>query len=178
MEISLKIDFKRPGNKIWYILATIFLATTLIALYLVFHNGSSLPPDVRSQLDFKSVYAPNSIVEPDSFKYTAQGKTLTFNVSYQGTKLSFSEQPAPSNLANDTGGYFQSLGLHPVAQFISKIGSVAVVNFYTPKTYEPGGQAAVLVTSGTLVIATTVDKQQKLTNDQWKKLFDSLKISR
>lgn len=178
MEINIK--FNKPRQKSLIITISGLLAVGLIFLFFQIHDTSTIPSRIRQQLSFKTIYPPASNLTPDqnSFNYQSDQKSLSFNVHYQGLEVSFTEQPAPDSLASGSQVYFQSLGLHPTAQFESKVGPVAIANFYKPGTLESNGQAAILVAQGTMVIAHPVDNNQKLANDQWKSLFDSLKLSR
>src|SRR5206468_9340235 len=109
------------------------------------------------------------------YQYQAGQKALTFSLNKGGTNIVFSEQPAPSSVGNGSQVYYQALGLHPYAQFASKLGPVALAKFYNPGTLSYLGQTAVMAAAGTLV---TAHPDKDLTNAQWKGLFDSLKITK
>jgi hypothetical protein len=57
------------------------------------------------------------------------------------------------------------LGIHPYAQFKTKLGQVALTNSGNPEILKPVGQSAVLASGGTFLIAHS---EKNLTNNQWK----------
>lgn len=172
MEIHVKFD--RPN---WRKVATvllIILAVALLSWLVVNRDTSNIPAGVKRQLPFKAAYA----AAVTDYKYDQSQKALSFTVNYDGRKVAVTEQSLPENLSSGSQFYFQALGIRPTAQFTSNIGPVALANFYKPGSLEYNGQAGVAVAGRTLVIANLSGKQEKLTNDQWKRFFDSLKISR
>jgi hypothetical protein len=67
------------------------------------------------------------------------------------------------------------LGIHPYAQFKSNLGQVALTKFWQSGNLKPVGQSAVLAGSGTFLIAHS---EKNLANNQWKELFNSIKITK
>lgn len=173
MELKLRINFARPGRNFLIGFGLIAVVGLLIIL-LVSHKPSTVPADFRRQASFSVISPPAAAVKDtaDSFHYSASDKTLIFNMKYQGINLAVTEQSAPDSLTG-SGVFFQALGLHPVAQFQAKTGQVAIVNFYQTGTLAEVGQTGLLVAKKTLVSVKPIDAKQKLTNDQWKTLFDS-----
>jgi hypothetical protein len=177
MEISLK--FEKPSRRnVFRVLIVSALVAALLLLIVFRPQSSPVPQQVTKQASFKVVYPSDLKVVSsgkDGFSYQTSEKTIVFKANYQKTNLNVTEQTTPDNLANGSGVYFQSLGLHPVAQFNTSLGPVAVVNFYKTGTLEATGQSAILVAGKTMVIANTADANGKLSNDQWKSFFDGLK---
>ncbi len=175
----IKITFtKKPRWKLWLVVVSIVAVVALVLVILVSSSGSPIPKSIAQQANFRTVYpSDGKIVQGGSngYQYQSQQKAIVFKVNYQGATISVTEQTAPANLASGTGVYFSALGLHPVAQFDSKLGPVAILNFYKNKTLEPAGQSGLLVASKTMVIANPLDAKTRLSNEQWKNFFDSLK---
>lgn len=178
MEIQIKIS--QPNWK--KVTAVIVLALVFACGFWFWQNRdtSNIPGSIKSQLPFKAVYAPAGTVAQDSYTFEAERKALIFSLKFDDTDIIITQQPAPDNLAIGSQVYFQALGLRPTAQFATKVGAVAVANFYKTGTLEPAGQTAVLLADDnkTLVLAKPKEPNQKLSNDQWKKLFESLKLSK
>ncbi len=175
----IKITFtKKPNWKLWLIVFLVVTAAALVLYILAASSGSPIPKTVSQQANFKTVYpSDDKIVQggKSGYQFQSEQKAIVFKVNYQGAMMSVTEQTAPPNLASDTGVYFSALGLHPVAQFDSKLGPVAILNFYKNKTLEPAGQSGLLVANKTMVIANPIDAKTRLSNEQWKNFFDSLK---
>ena len=156
-------------------MATI-VAVAAIGLYLMNVSKNPLPVDIKNQISYKTIYPSKaSSVNQSSYSYRAESKVLTFNVRSYGADIVFTEQPAPESIGSDGQTYYPALGIHPYAQFQSKIGPVALAKFYKSSSLKSEGQSAILAAQGTLLVAHS-DKD--LTNAQWKQLFDSLKISK
>ena len=158
----------------------LILPATIIALaagvYLFKPNASPIPPAVKSQFSFKAIYptAKAGKLDASGYTYSQADKTLSFNIVPSGNKIVFTEQSAPNSVSSGSQVYYPALGLHPYAQFQSKLGPVALAKFYVSGNLTPKGQSALLVAQGTLVIA---HPDKNLTNARWKDLFDNLKIS-
>lgn len=163
----------------------VLIGVCLVALFLVsaellffkFHLSNPLPDDIKQQITYKAVYpsAKTGSLNQPGYQYQAGQKTLTFTVHSAEADLAFTEQPAPSNLGSGNQIYFPAIGLHPYAQFQSKLGPVALAKFYQSGDLKPTGQSAVLVSQGTLVI---IHSGKDLTNEQWKNLANSLNIGK
>jgi hypothetical protein len=180
MEINVR--FEKPSRRnITRALIVIGLLAAIVLVIIYRPQSTPVPRAVAKQANFKIVYPSDLKMVNDGkqgFSYQTGQKTLIFKANYQGTNLNVTEQMTPDSLANGSGVYFQSLGLHPVAQFNTDLGPVAVVNFYKTGTLEATGQSAILVADKTMVIANTADSNGKLTNDQWKNFFEGLKQSK
>lgn len=96
-------------------------------------------------------------------------------MSFAGTNLVVSQQPAPESLGLNDQPYYPAIGIHPYAQFKTSLGTVALTKFWQSATLTPTGQSAILASQGTMLVAHS---ENSLTNQQWKSLFDSLKITK
>jgi hypothetical protein len=139
-------------------------------------NKNPLPENIRGVVSYKVIYPSNAKqIDPKSFNYQTDKKTLSFKVNTVASNVVFTEQKAPDALGSDTQAYYPALGIHPYAQFKTKLGQVALTKFWQSGNLKPVGQSAVLASNGTFLIAHT---EKNLTNDQWKNLFHSLKITK
>jgi hypothetical protein len=171
MQLSVRLHISKKAVLIT--LLALVLASAGTALYLLQDNTNPLPQSVKSQIGYKAIYPSKvSQIDPNSYAYQADGKTLSFIVTTNNAHVTFTEQPAPNTLGSDGQPYYPALGLHPYAQFKTKLGPVALAKFWKAGSLKPVGESAILATGGTLLIAHS-DKD--LTNAQWKTLFDSLK---
>jgi flagellar basal body-associated protein FliL len=176
-EGQAKKEKKKTGPSKWTVIfgAVVFLVVAAVLIvFLLGRDKNPIPPSVKSQLSFRPAYPSSSTSNSTNFKYQADQKALIYNYNFNGTNIVFTEQSAPSTVGSGSQVYYQALGLHPYAQFVSKLGPVALVKFYNPGTLTPAGESGIMATSGTLVIAHA-DKD--LTNEQWQALFNSLKIA-
>lgn len=172
LNINLKIS-KRAA----IITATVLtLAATATIFYLSQWSHNPLPPEVKRQLGYRVLYpSKTSRIDPASYDYQTDKKTLTFSVNMENQRVVFTEQPAPDNLGQDGQVYYPALGIHPYAQFKTKLGTVALTKFWQSGSLKPVGQSGILASNGTVLIAHS---EESLTNAEWKDLFDSLVISK
>ncbi len=167
--------------------ATVLLLTGGWLSYNYWPRKSPLPAEVKRQLNFQVVSPTTGKADPASFNYQPAAGALFFKLSYQGKGLVVTEQAVPLAANKGVEDYAKALNIKPTNQFNSKLGPAAVADVYAeqhpmvnagagpqPVVAVPLGQAGILVTSGTLVIVRP-DNGQKLTIDQWQKLFNSLK---
>jgi hypothetical protein len=167
---------KTRSKKLLFIPALIFILAGCIFLLAHKQAKNPLPPAIKSRISYRFVYpAKTNSISQVSYKYQADQSVLTFSSHAEGTKVVFIEQPAPASLGAGNQIYFPAIGIHPYAQFQSKLGPVALTKFYKPNTLDPAGQTGILAAHGTLVIA---HPDKDLSNDQWKNLFNSLTISK
>jgi hypothetical protein len=172
-----RIKSKKTKTNFFAIALLAVLAAGGLAVYYTQRNVNPLPDSIKSQVSFKVVYpsSKSGKLSSSGYQYQAGQKALTFSLDKGGTNIVFSEQTAPNTVGNGSQVYYQALGLHPYAQFASKLGPVALAKFYNPGTLSYLGQTGVMAASGTLV---TAHPDKDLTNSQWKDLFDSLKITK
>lgn len=172
LKLKSRLKIKKPFA---VISAALFLIVVSVILISVL-NQSPLPADIKNQISYKAVYPSSSTGKLMSdYQYKSDENTLNFTVSNSNTNIVFAEQPAPESLGSGNQIYYQALGVHPYAQFNSKLGPVALVNFYQTGSLKPVGQTAILVADGTMVVAHSANN---LTNEKWKQIINSLKISK
>ena len=173
--MHLRINIKISRKLLTVVSILLILMVVAATLYLKQNAKTPLPSDIKNHVSFKVIYpaSDRTKVDTNSFVYQAKDKTLSFNVSYNGAKVIFAEQKAPDELGSDTQAYYPALGIHPYAQFKTDLGQVALTKFWQTGNFKPIGQSAVLASRGTFVIAHS-DKD--LTNQQWKSLFESVKV--
>ena len=176
MELSVK--FNRPSQKTIAILVLSLIAAGLALLFFQHHDISPIPPNIKKQLSFQAVYpaSPASVaIDSNSYNYQAESQALTFKVQFQTVDIILTEQPLPDNFAAGSQIYYQSLGLHPYAQFQAKVGPAALLKFYKSGSLEAQGQTAIMTANKTLILA---HPSKDLTNDDWKVFLNSLRLSR
>jgi hypothetical protein len=174
MRLNLSLNVTRKVAVISVAAAVVAAAGAIVLVKL--DSKSPVPTSIARQLSYKTIYpAKVSQIDPASYNYQADQKTLSFTVAADNTKVAFTEQAAPDSLGTDGQAYYPALGLHPYAQFKTKLGPVALAKFWQSGSLKPVGESAILASGGTFLIAHS---EKSLTNAEWKNLFDSLKISK
>ncbi|HEX4774700.1 MAG TPA: hypothetical protein VH234_04235 [Candidatus Saccharimonadales bacterium] len=173
MRVEIKLSKK------WVSAALILIVTigaTASILYVKAAPKNPLPSNIKTQLAYQAIYpSKTSQIDSTSYNYQVDRKTLSFNVKAYNNQIVFTEEPAPDNLGSDGQIYYPAIGIHPYAQFQTKLGPVALAKFWQSSSLTPIGQSGILASQGTLLIAHS---DNNLTNAEWKTLFDSLKITR
>lgn len=171
-----------PRSKKVYLAIIAFIVLTTLSSYAIHNRATAknpFPLAIRNQVTFKIIYPSPAQsaaqIDRTSYDYLAEQKVLTYKLNFSGLELIVSQQPAPISLGTDDQAYYPALGIHPYAQFKTKLGQVALTKFWESSTLKPNGQSGILLTKGTLVTVHTADT---LTNEQWKSLFDTLKIAK
>ncbi|HSX45803.1 MAG TPA: hypothetical protein VLG27_02230 [Candidatus Saccharimonadia bacterium] len=146
------------------------------AFYITHSYKNPLPANIKSQVSYKAIYpSKTKQIDPASYDYRPDQKTLTFIANVAGNNIVFTEQPAPESLGSAGQIYYPALGIHPYAQFATKLGPVALARFWQSGSLKPAGQSGILASGGTFL---TAHSDKNLTNTEWKDLFDSLKITK
>lgn len=167
-----------PRKKLVVIFLTIvILGAAAAALYFKNTESDPIPQEVRTKVSHSVIFPSTSKARIDdtSYTYLADQKVLKFNVQYSGKTVVFSQQPTPENIGSGEQAYYPALGIRPYAQFNSPLGPVALAKFWQSGTLEPAGQSAILVAGGTML---TAHSDKGLSNQEWKELFENLKISK
>jgi hypothetical protein len=175
--MPLKISFHIPKKKLVLIACALIVAVAALIFYSLHATKTPLPANLKDHVAFRVIYptTTKASIDKNSFVYQSGQKVLTYNSQYLGKKVVFSEQRAPEALGVSTQPYYPALGLHPYAQFKTKLGEVALTKFWQAGSFKPSGQSAVLSSNGTLLIAHS---EKSFTNNEWKNLFESLKITK
>ncbi len=160
-------------------LVLLSLGVAGLVFYIKTASSNPVPTSIKNQVNFKIIYpsASSKLVSYDqsSYSFRTSQNVLSFKVKYNGNDFAFSEQPAPSALGAGDSVYFPALGIHPYAQFKTKLGLVALTRFWASGSLEPIGQSALITSKGTLL---TIQSKDNLSNQEWKNLCDILKISK
>lgn len=174
----MRLNFSLNISKkfiVWVVLVLIVIGLVLL-FFLNFTSKNPVPANIKNQVSYKIIYPSKaSQIDASSYQYQAGQKALSFSVNSEGNKVVFTEQPAPDAIGEGSNANYSAIGIHPYAQFQTKLGQVALTKFYESGTLKSAGQSALLASDGTLLIAHS---SQNITNEQWKNLLDSLKISR
>jgi hypothetical protein len=155
------------------LLAVAALAAIVIGTILYFHAQQPIPSNIKKQVDFL-VFLPQGDesfrTDRKSFKYDANLKVMSVVISSFGIKNTISEQASPDAF-NDIPGYYDKLTekLNSYANFGTDLGTV----YLTRPDELKGKQSAIMSTKGTLMFASP---GKDLTNDQWRRFFNSLSV--
>lgn len=162
------------------VIAGILIVAVIVGGLLFFIKQSlanPLPDNIKQSISYKAVYpsSKTATIKDNSYQYQSKDKVLSYKAQAFGTDIVFTQQPLPDNISTGEQVYYPALGIHPYAQFKSKLGTVALTKFWQSSNLEPKGQSAVMAAENVLLIA---HPDKALSNDQWKQLFDSLKMTK
>lgn len=174
------LRLKSISFKMALVLMSLGAVILIVAIIFFFLNQSKnpIPASIQTKLGYKAIYpSPNSSYRSSStYDYNPEDKSLTFSSkTLSGVSVTIVEQPAPDSLSAGGQVYYPAIGIHPYAQFQSKLGPVALTKFWQADTLSPQGQTAVLAVNGTLFLA---HPDKDLTNAEWKDFFNNLTISK
>jgi hypothetical protein len=178
MNISFRNLFS-SSKKPWLYAAASFILMLFIAVALVYYfvlrpKPSPVPTAIKQQVDFKVLYPGGYDIVADSWKYTRSQGSLTFIVRKDDYTTTFTEQKVPLVFQDDAAAYNRFIGsLRPAANFKTRLGMVSLTNFVTTTDFQQAGQGGLLNTNGTLLVA---HPSHNLSDEDWRKLFDSLTI--
>jgi hypothetical protein len=156
------------------------LAWTLVVLIVLLFfwvrslGPSPVPNSIKQQVNFKVIYPKNTPIDSSSWKYTDVSHSLAFNAKIDNISVIFTEQKTPLAYQDDRAAYDRFIGsLRPFANFNTPLGTVSLAHFVTSGDYSPIGQTAILNTHDTLLLA---HPDKDLTDDQWQRLFKTIKV--
>ena len=175
MQINIRVKIT---ENFALVMAMVIIVVTPGIVFLVLKNRQNpIPTTIRQQASYKLLYPATheAILPAESFKYQTDSNVLSYTAQYAGTNIAFSEQPTPDDLGSDTQDYYTKLNIHPYAQFKTNQGQVALAKFWQSGNLKPFGQSAFMVSDGTML---TAHSDKELTNQQWKSLFETIKIAR
>lgn len=175
MNLTLKLNINKRSISLIIVAIVVIISGLFAYIYTI--NQNPIPKTIKNQVAFKIIYPSTHLAQIDtsSYQYQSDNQILSFSASYANQTILFTEQRAPSSLGSDSQVYYPALGIHPYAQFKTSLGIVALTKFWQSGTLTPIGQSAIMAARGTM-LTTHTDKS--LSNQQWKDLFDSLKITR
>jgi hypothetical protein len=162
--------------KKWYVigLGSFVAVGGMIIIALLLGQKPPIPRPIKQQVT-STILAPKSssiVTDRESVKYDTKIKLLTYNAQINEIKVVVSQQPTPENFTDIPQVYDKMVeGMSEYLKFDVAVGTVHLTR---PKELA-GKQAAVLNTKGTLMFAKP-DKD--LSDDQWRKFFNSLDIVR
>lgn len=156
------------------LVVSLAIASISTTAYLVLHKNSPVPADIKKQVSFL-VYYPDkgSLALPDktSFKYDDASKVLSYKIYLGNVSMTVAEQATPQNFVDIPEAYNKLIeSLNGYKQFDSLYGTV---NLTHPKEFK-GEQSAALNAKGTLMFIHPTNG--KLSDDQWRQLFNNLRI--
>lgn len=158
------------------LLISVALLTSAYFLFIYQVTPNVIPPNIKQQLSFVVFYPnpdPAVTVDSQSFKYDDRVKLLSYVINYVNRSITIAEQPTPPNFIDIPQAYdklTESLGEY--AKFDSYYDKVSLTH---PKEFK-GQQSAVMNSKGTLVFAHPTNGD--LTEEQWRKLFNSFEVIR
>jgi hypothetical protein len=159
-------------KRLWWVVGGAVLIGAVLIMAILVAPKSPIPPAVQKSLT-STLLVPKSsdiVVSRESSKYDSKDKLLSFSVAYAGTSIVMSEQPTPTQFVDIPAVYDKVVeGMTNYSSFDVNIGTVHLT---TPKQLA-GKQAAVLNTKGTLLFAKP---GKNLTDDQWRKFFNSFAV--
>lgn len=168
------------SKKVWLKLSLgigIFLGISIVLLWLfiALKPKPFIRAGVKKNIPF-TVLVPSdeSLITLDktSVKYDSTTKLLTYSglINTNGAKLIFSQQPTPESFVDIPQAYEKLItSINQYSAFDSVQGKV----YLTKPTELKGGTSAVMNTKGVLMF---IKPTKDITEDEWKKLFNSLKI--
>jgi hypothetical protein len=174
----------KKNLQIWYraytksILAStgFMLLGLMVILWLVFHPvHSPVPPNIKKEANFSIIYPDGYTIQPTSWKYSGSSGSLAFSAQEDNATVAFTEQQVPLAFQNDVAAYNRFIGgLKPLAIFTAPLGTVSLVEFVTSGDFTPEGETGILNADGTFLL---MHPNQQLTEDQWRSLSNSLRLS-
>ena len=149
----------------------------LVLLWMALHpEVSPVPAAIKQEVNFPVIYPKGYNIDPGGWQYIKDNKSLEFTAKKGGDSVVFNEQAVPLAYQNDAAAYNRFIGsLRPSATFDSPLGSVSLATFVTAADFQDVGQSGILNTHGTLLIA---HPGSNFSDDQWRSLFNSLKVDK
>ena len=162
------------NNKEWLISWLIVALTLLLVIHFWPQSPSPVPPTIKANAAFSIIYPQGYDIDAKSWKYQTSQKLVEFSIKKDGAVTVFTEQETPLAYQNDAGAYDRFIGsLRPRANFDVPLGTVSISNFVTSGDYQVVGETGILNAKGTLLF---VHPNTQITDDQWRALFESLKV--
>jgi len=171
--ITFNLHFpKLPTRNTLLKLLVWVLILTLSVVWWKWPAKNTIPPGIRSQLSFKTVF-PTKNYDPVSFRVIPANHALQFTGTESGIRVVVTEQSLPANSGptpdKEPAVLLNHLGVRYFNQTPTKLGILTVAKFWT-NNYVPYGQTGILGKNGTLVLARP-DKD--LSDNQWIDFFNN-----
>lgn len=156
--------------------ALLVVAVAVTAIYWSFFRATSpVTTAISRQANFAIFYPGKQTgytADSKSMSYDTQNKLVTFTAQGPGTNLDFTEQATPTSFVDIPAAYDKLINnLRGYSSFESLHGKV---NLTHPKELG-GAQAAVMNAKGTLLF---IRPNRDLPDDEWRRLFNGLQLSR
>jgi hypothetical protein len=160
-------------------LLIIFLVITVTLLLGLIINGlrsSVIPSKIKNEVDYVIYYPGKNTdwaVDASTFKYDPTSKVISYVAHYGSATITIAEQSTPQNFTDIPEAYAKlTEKLNEYSSFDSLYGKVSLTK---PEEFK-GDQTAVINSKGTMMFIHVTSG--KISDDQWKKLFDNLYIIR
>lgn len=161
-------------NKEWMISWSVIILAIVLIVKFWPQGPSPVPLNIRTQAMFSIIYPSGYNIEGKSWKYNGSQKSVEFVAQKDNYSVTFTEEKTPLEYQNDLAAYNRFIGsLRPRANFDVPFGAVSISNFVTAGDYQVVGETGILNTKGTLILA---HPNMQITDDQWRGLFESLKV--
>lgn len=149
---------------------SILLVAVTVGIIAVSHGSEvGAPRAIAQKLESPAFYpdAAKATINTKSYKFDRQNKLLSYVATQDNHRLVFSMQPSPSEFSEAPDAYGKYLDkLNKITSFETVLGTTNIVEPDKQK-----GQAAIMNAHGTLLF---VHSETKLSDEQWRKLFNSL----
>jgi hypothetical protein len=160
-------------KRLWFNVAGGGILLIVIAVALIIPKAP-IPDKVKQQVT-STILVPaanTAKIQPGTAKYDDKLKLLSYTTNFQGVNTIISEQPTPDSFVDIPQVYDKVVT--QMGEYQSFDVDIGTVHLTRPSDLK-GRQAAVLNTKGTLLFAKP---SSDLTDDQWRKLFNSFAVSK
>ena len=174
MKTNTKIYFLAYKKSLTGLIVIVVLGLLVFSVRALTAPPSPVPANIKRQADFKVIYAKGYDYTNANWKYQSSNNLLSFNIEKNGSSVVLTEQKTPLAYQDDIAAYNRFIGsLRPSATFNAPLGSVSITNFVTAGDFQAVGSTGILNAKGTLLLAHA---DNKLNEEQWRGLFNSLKF--
>jgi hypothetical protein len=171
----MKISINLSKHFLFIAVAVAVIAVTGLYIWNRTPQISPVPDSIKQQLNYSVLYPTGYTIDPSSWTYLKAQQTVSFNVKLGGNSILFTEEKVPLAYSGDAAAYNRFIGsLKPIANFNVPLGTVSLANFITDDL-RPVGATGILKAKGTFLL---VHPSQNLSNNDWRQLFESLKVDK
>lgn len=173
MKRPIPSDFLRE-NKEWLITWTTIIVTALLVTHFWPQPPSPVPAYMKEQANFAIIYPKGLTVDPKSWNYLRDEKSVQFTVKKGSANVVLTEQKTPLAYQTDVAAYNRFIGgLRPRANFDVPLGTVSITNFVTSGDYQVVGETGILNAKGTMLLA---HPDRQMSDDDWQSFFQELQV--